>query len=454
MPYIINFQFAGLTQGAAQAKQAAQAFQQLQASTKAIRSRSGGTGGTGGAARSAQPRGPWNNLLQAQQKYATALTAGNPVNTFDAYINMLKKQATLQRVMTQATGNGNRFGKAMGNMIMSSRLGIGAGGVSAMPLVSKLIPALAELGPAGIAAAAGVALLTVEIALMMKQMEYAISFANAQLQGGGSAGQTGRLIGAGAALGMSPQQMAQAANQYNQSLQNNPYAAARASQKGYTPNYVGPFGDTNDTKRFLKGLEDFMHERNDHAARAMSMGTPLEGMGWVRNLSEKSKQEVLHDQAFNQSPEQLRAAAEAQKSLNETLALLQQSLNKLAPDLKIMAQALSALIDLLHPKDAAAGLSPAWEFQKWFDKKFHPDQYKKDLEREGGINAQKDQQDRESRDRHTEAMNNHARALDQATHTFGSSPSADKAFPHRGYLQPHEANATRRQLGMGQLPVG
>lgn len=442
MPYVVNMQLTGLTQVANQARQAVPAFKQLQQALQGM----GGASGNGGTRMSS--RGPWANAIQAQKNYAAAQQGGNPVQQFDAYVDMLRKQASLNRALNQATGSGNSWSKSLGRMVMSSRIGFGKNGLSVMPLVGQLIPALAKLGPYGIAAAVAISALAVHIQLLMKQIEFAMSFANAYFQGGGTMAQTGQLIGAGIGLGLSPAQMTQAANQYNESLKANPYANAMAQQGGYGPNYVGPFGDINNTQRFLKGLEAMLNAKTDDQARRMSMGTPLEGMEWARNLSPESKKQLMNDQHFQQSPDQLKAAAEATFQFNKAAGDLQQTLNTFAPDVAAVAAFLAAIApiaDILLK--ISMYLNPFYDLYILIKAII-------DLVNGAGPDEEKNKQEIDAQVKHTDAMNNHARALDNASHTFGGGPGAANFAPYRGEFQPGHKGTSTHQIHLGQIPLG
>ena len=455
MPYVIDFQIKGLQLAVAQINQARAAMQQLNAANQASKGSGGSSGGSGGgsAAKPAQT---------AQQAYAAALRQQAQLNRAQA--QAINSQIALNNALKRANGqNQSPFMKQLATAIFSTRVGFGPNGISVMPLVGQLFKLLGNLGPVGEAAAVAIAVLTAQImflaAAARTAIEHGTDFGRAYFSGGGTFKETQQLAGIGAATGYSASDMAGMARAYNESVKNNPVALNRAASHGYSPNYSGIYGDTDDTKRFLNALNDMLDNPNKAQARLAARGTPLENFGNLTYASKDVQNQVKGYQSFVNSPEQLQKAADAQYKLNMTMAefsrLMTSIGNSILPfvnaNLLIFQSGLKVLQGLFD--ELQIGI---YNLMKWIHDKLgigpNPDRPKDAYDDLARLKGEQQAKHAEAMDRQTQAIENNTRALNEHRQVFGGGPNGNAAIPEQ-YWNPKNSRYTQAQIHLGQLPI-
>lgn len=448
---LIDFKFTGLGQATSDMNKAAQAASGLNTALKGGRA-SGGSGG------------PLSDVTAAMKRFQTAQSTG--VGVFDAQVNLLRKQSALQRAMSQVNaGPFDKFAKSLTGIVYSTRVGVGSGGLQVMPLIGKVVGSIGELGPEMLALAAALAILAaaaaITVTVIEAGMKYGVAFGQAQFSGGGSAAATAQLGAFGAMAGMGIGQISGLGKSYNQYLMTNPLGAAAAQGRGQGPNYVGAFGNIDDTDRLIDGLRNILFNPSTEAVRRQNYGGPLEQFEWMRNASPDVKNKFFQQEQFEQSPEQLQRTANAQIELNIALANLSQVAVKLSEgvDWDAVNTGLSLVGDAL--KDiaiAAPSAANAIENLASAAARQIPviggflgnlmDSINA-LFGHGSDSSAKAQAD--AQNRHTDAMYNHARALDNARNVYNGGPNARGAVGN-GYFVPGGGGAQGQDLG--QIPLG
>lgn len=356
---------------------------------------------------------------------------------------------------------------ALKQLVYSTRVGAGSGGMSVMPLVGNLLKAVASLGPeaeaAVLAITAVAAAMTVMAQAGMKAAEYGVGFTQARYLGGGSAAETAQLGGYGSAAGVSSQQMAQMAQAYNQALMNNPYAAAKAAAGGYSPNYAGAFGtdrDIDDTRRLLAGLRDMLSTRRDSDAIRMARGTPLEQLLWMRQADPAVINQAMATSQMQLSPDQQREAANAQIMLNTAMTQMQIIMVQLGQMvLPWLIQNLSYVIAafMMARQEIYMFQMAMYEVFKWLHDHtggLVPSGAKPTTGFDDYNRQQADAQARQTdaTERNTDAQVQNTRALNNHRQVFGGEENAKNSLPDK-YFQPNNARYTKDQIHLGQIPI-
>lgn len=416
---VIDFKFTGL--GAA-----VQGMNQAASSAQSMNKAFAGGGGSGSRSGGSQAGGPLASYIKSIQNLNKAVASGNSVSIFDAQVRNMRAWTAFQKAQSQLGGNGlGNFAKSFQSLVYSTRIGVGSGGVQVAPLLGKVAGMLGMLGPEAMIAAAG---LMIMAQAMQAAMKYATEFGQLQLSGGGTSGQTAALAAFGAGSGLGIGAMAGLGKSYNQYLTTNPMAGGYAQSHGFGPNYVGAFGDINDSGRLLAGLKDLLFNPNEESVRRRNYGGPLENMEWMRNASPGVKAQLFKQQQVMQDPKFIQDATDAQIQLNIAMSNFQILLVSLAKniDWKVLNYELKFLADVFE------GLA-----------NHHLPDF-------SNLADDKAQAEMDAQNRHTDAMNNHARALDGARHTYGG----DSAGPavNSGYYSPTTPRGSRPNLG--QIPLG
>ena len=421
------------------------AAKQAQAATSGLSTGSAGGGGGGGT------------------------TPSSAAAMMNANANMVRAQSQWTRAQIQAMRSSRRSSsqapdwlKNLRTLIYSTRIGFGGGGgPSVMPLVGTLFKMLGSLPPVIQVVVDLLLLLTAALtAAIASAIQYGTNFAKAYFIGGGTASQTAALSGIGGAAGISATQMAQMAQQYNQYLMSNPYAGARAAAGGYSANYAGPYGDQNDTRRFLKGLQDILNPKTtDRQAIAAARGGPLEGFLWMRKADEGLRQFAFNLASIQSSEANQKEAANAQLQWNVALQqgtiLMVQLGNLILP--AVNAQ-LTIWLDLIRL--ARMGFDELvigmYLFLKWLHDVAHvgpgsdkPQEAYADLER---LKAHQSAKNTDAIDRLTDATNQNIRALNNQRQVYGGGENAANALPQK-YFQPNNYGYSRSQIALGQIPI-
>jgi hypothetical protein len=472
--YAVNLEIKGLTNAIIGLRDVARYAQAAQSAVKNIGpiavigggSGSGASGGRGGGGRGSG--GPMT-IAQAMRLQAQGLNAQS---------SLIQAQRRAQRL---AAPQQTPAQKAFRNLVYSTRVGVGANGqMSVMPLIGNLVKAIGTLGPEAELAATAIAglvlVMTAVEQVAMHAAEYGKGFSQSYYGGGGTPAETAKLGALGRASGFSQQQITDMARAYGEALKNNPYALAQAAAHGYAPNYAGPFGDIDDTRRFLAGFKDIMHAANDDIARRLARGTPLENLIWMRDASPDVREGAIKNLEQNLTPEQRRADADALIKFNEAMGDLDRELVKLGNmTLPAVSAGLGALDKILSgyinspwmnpanwagtPGDGSPGGGPPgsrhgglpdWvnHLPKWinpFGKGPETPAQKAEAEKQARMQANTD-----AVNRNTDATNNNTRQLNGQRQVYGGGPGAQAALPGQ-YFNPN--NPTRDQIRLGQIPV-
>lgn len=223
----------------------------------------GGAGGGGGGSVPALPKnpfasGPAARLQAAMDNLAKAMAHGNAIQKFDAqsnYQRALKSFNSAQGAMSPA---GSSFFSKIKAAVMSSRISMSSGGgLQVMPLVNKVLGAIAELGPAGMVVAAALAIVASAAIFAAyaigKAVEAVKQFSSAMYTGGGTARETAALSANGAALGLSPTDMASMSRSFADGISHGGIGSAYAAKMGVTD--YGTFDTTDKSAKFLHFME-------------------------------------------------------------------------------------------------------------------------------------------------------------------------------------------------------
>jgi hypothetical protein len=198
---------------------------------------------------------PLVRLQKAQQALASASGGGNPVQLFGAQLGVARAQQSYQRALNLVNG-GPSFMSRLGSFVASSRVGLGGGGASFMPLIGQFSKLLGVSGPIGLAITAAATVITAFSAAVHRAMEALVEFRSAALTSGGGAGDIGSLT----AMGFSPSQASQAAQQFSATSASSGFAGYLRARAGVSQNVGGPMGEINkagplaDVLKFIASL--------------------------------------------------------------------------------------------------------------------------------------------------------------------------------------------------------
>lgn len=334
------------------------------------------------------------------------------------------------------------------------------GGMSAnavIPVIEDVFKLIGALGPEAELAAVGIgALIAAMTAAAMAATQYGVNSAQVQMSTGGTDKEAAQLIAAGAIAGIGANQMASMANGYNESLKNNPYANARAQANGYGPNYAGPFGDMDNSKRFLKGLNDMLHAKTDSEAMRMAKGTPLESLEWMRKASPGAVEAAMASATMASSPQAQRDAVDTQLMMNAAMAQTNLLLAQLG---EVMLPAIVSELTLLNLAFMQARLAVTeLEFgffllEKWLHDHLHlpgdePVWGGSPTDQKNKASADAQAKHTDALNRNTDSNNANTRALNGSNQIFGGGENARKALPAK-WIGP---NSTQSQINWGQIP--
>lgn len=298
------------------------------------------------AAGYAQALGPAQRLVQANMQLRNANLFGNTNQQFDAQFRAFQANRSLNRAQNQMQGND--LGRALKNLLMSTRVGVG-GGFELMPLIGRTLMMLSESGPVGIAlATAAVAIISFATATA-KAAEAANDFARAFMSTGATGPEAARLSTLGGALGISNQQMGAMASSFARALASDPALAAIHGISNPLGNT--PFGKLDQAQLLLQAMRLIRTLPADQAIRfARQYG--LESMLGARNLSGATMVRLGRDaqtqsRVFNpQFLQQAQEFATATSRLGEALTNLLASVS--GPMLQDMMKFFNGLADVLN----------------------------------------------------------------------------------------------------------
>lgn len=200
------------------------------------------------------------------------------------------------------------IGRQIFDAIKTSRVSIGRSGVQIEPLVNKLIPVFTKMNPAAVAVVTALGLLgraANEAAGQIGRLR------DAQITGGGTARDTGRLKSFGGAIGLSEEEMADEARQFQEKTASDGAAASYASNAGIH-SIPGPYGKLNAAEDLIKWIEHLRKLPENEAKRA-ARATGTERFMKFRDISEGTWQGLKRDGegwARSLTPENTRGAAD------------------------------------------------------------------------------------------------------------------------------------------------
>ena len=355
--------------------------------------------------------------------------------------------------------------KALMKMISSTRVAVSGANIgAAMPLIGdvmKLAVALGLIAPEMLLLATGVMALAAAVAYMAKMAtEAGVSFAQMQLASGTTFGTAAMGASFGAAAGVSNAQMTQIAAAFNEALKNNAYAASVMGGKGTYANYAGAFGDQDDMKRLMNGIDYMMSSRtSEKDAVRFAKGTPLEQFLWMRKADPEVRRQAVQSQFAAASPQNQKDAANAQVLFNTAMAKFQMMLIKLGAF--ILPEVVNFLDKVNYLLNGFMLLLAAIEDIAHGDYQFHMSKaalgrFPSGVTDDGKGAAVSDNV--QAIDRNTQALNNVERALNNERQTFGGGPNAAGAIPKRFMVRGEGWNSPanidkRRTIAMGQIPI-
>ncbi len=310
--------------------------------------------------------GPWSRLLQMHQQYAAALQSGDQLRIMDAQYRLAVATKAVQRAQGVINPQ-NSMGQALKNLIFSTRVGAGAGGLSVAPLVGRLLQFASHGGPAGMAAAAVIMAVTALASAAHKAAEFLNEVASARYVGGGTAAETGQAAAIGAAVGMSPGDMARAARQLADRLATDASAMALAGQHGIRdPLGNNPIsGGLNKMRNLLKTIDAIANMTSEADAMRLARATGLESFLGLRDLSSETRRQVMAATAEMFGKDQQQAAAEYRAQTGLLALEMNKLLIGLTPavkDVADLARELGPLVGLIM-KLSLATMPLIWLFR-------------------------------------------------------------------------------------------
>jgi hypothetical protein len=395
--------------------------------------------------------GPYGSLAKAQTGLQAAMASGNPAAMFDAQYAMFRANQRIQRAQkAMAPPDPNKdFFDAM----MRTRFVQGAfGKMKAMPLGRDLmqfggamfggIPGLGAAGGAGGGASGILAALgplmsnPVTIAAVAVAAVAAASVAagvisakaiSSQMSGYARAGIPGlsraNIIAGMNGLGSG----ADAARAFQNAIGQGGIGAAYAAQAGINP-LGGPFGDMDYAKKFNKYADFVARSKTFEEARrrAEAVGMPdLANNYW---LSEKSKDELQRKRERPLDPKAMRDTQEFNKEWNTFLEELEEFKRQIGKGflpvmtnfLDIGGRVVGVFNDLgITAQLTLGGLTAFVELIR---------QIRKMLGLSNGDESEAKKAE-EVQKKHTKALDDHARAMNQHREVIGGGSKAQGAVP-------------------------
>lgn len=269
-------------------------------------------------------------LARVFNHYQTLASQGDP--------NAMRAVNTLAPHVAKMNQKKPGLGAIAKQIAMSSRFGIGAGGMQMMPLVGQVVAGLSKLGPYGIAAAAALAAFTSGVVAAVHAVGL-ISEMAGRMAGNRSSASTqgvvdrfGMFGGAGAFGNLSG------------------ISAGFAAQAGINPN-TGPFGQNNLGQNYIKGLQ-YVHglKTYEQAQRyAQGIGSPELANAWF--LSDKQMSYARNSSKFGLSEKETGAGVRAQFAMGQVGKsfenLIMRVFVKFAPMIEKGANTLTVVFDQL-----------------------------------------------------------------------------------------------------------
>jgi hypothetical protein len=247
---------------------------QLKALSNVVKTIGGGSGGAGNS-----------NPFKLNQQYNNALSSY--YRAASAQARFMKQNSPVQ----QPQGGG--FISQLGRVIASSRIGANGG---LMPLVGQLARLLGPVGTLGLA----VIDVTKHLFDLAKQAsETGNAFAEARGVSGGTVGQTGQLGAFGAAMGISPQEMAGLSRGLNQSITRTGNGMIGAGMTGVHGDFL-PLGAGNSSETAIRVIEG-LRRLNDSqgfqkaAEAAQLMGPEAEKLLYTVHLTQDTVNALKRD---------------------------------------------------------------------------------------------------------------------------------------------------------------
>ncbi len=239
--------------------------------------------------------GPAQRLANAFRQMQAAKMSGDPSRMFDAQFNLQKSQGAYSRAQQSMSGGG--IGQLIRSAISSTRIGVGSGGLSIMPLVGRMWQLLGRAGPWGAAiVAAGTAVMGFT-EMVQNAAKAAGSFARSALTSGGTPTETAALNGLGGAIG--GVDMSRMAREFREAIAYDPYAMNYASQAGIKgvgmPSVFGDQDTATNLIQWAKHLRDIDKTMGRPEAIRQARATHTEGMLPMLNLSDSMMKNLAKD---------------------------------------------------------------------------------------------------------------------------------------------------------------
>lgn len=345
-------------------------------------------------------------LLKAFQHYQSLAMGGDP----SAMRAVSSLGPSVAKMMQPKKG----FGQFAMSAIMSTRVGVGAGGVQVMPLVGQTIRALSALSPAVTAVLGPLALMAAGAMAVVGAMNSIFEFSNRVAANGTTPGTQGvldrmRFLGGNA-------------QSFGQNISSGT-GAAFASQAGINP-YSGVYGDFDVGAKFAKYAQFVGGSKSYRQAqqRAIAVGSP--GLANMYYLSDENKKD-LFDRSRGSSPKDIATSVNGAYAMNKMSDAFEKFVNKLAikfaPAMIRIMTAIGNMLDWLGKvydklpqkfKDVinALGSSP--------------------LGNAGGVGKTNDKL-ADANERHIRALEDNTRALNAGRETTGGGARAQSVFPGR-----------------------
>jgi hypothetical protein len=229
-------------------------IQQMQQQMNRTRS---SVSGVGRAAQ--QAMGPMQRLAQASRDLQKAMATGTPAQQFDAKFRFAQAQTAYDRARRVVDPPKPSFMQKLGQVLATSRIGIGAGGLSFMPLVGRVLGLLGPYGKAlAVALTAATAAIMAFVSAMKEASRQVLEGAVAQFQLMTTRQGVALAGAAGAALGMSPGQASSMMRSIYEGVsawRGNGIAMGAVSQLGIQVPMGGPFDVRDEAKFFMDMLE-------------------------------------------------------------------------------------------------------------------------------------------------------------------------------------------------------
>lgn len=342
--------------------------------------------------------------------YQTLASQGNP--------HAMRAVSSLAPAVARMMKPPKGFRQLAMDALMTSRFGMGAGGVSMMPLIGRTVAAISKLGPAGIAAAGGLGLLAAAIGTVVNSI-MAINNSALKMAGAGTTPGTQAILDRlSGVLGGDASQMAQ---QFGGNISHGIGAgfAARAGIQTYS----GAYGDFDVGAKFAKYANYVGNSKSYREAQQKAIGVGMPQLANMYYLSAENKKDLASRASQGYSQQDVTTSVNGAYAINKLKDSFEKLINKIAirfgPMLIKIMDGIGNMLDWL---------GKAWDAV--------PDVVKRMMMGAAGLagSGSVDSTNKkmaEADDRNIRALNENTRALKDYREIMGGGDRANSAIPKR-----------------------